>query len=134
MELAAVVQANIHVTSEKYRPVAARSSLIFFLMNDLVKLHTYYIYSLAAFKKVFYLGIDKVTEKKDEDDDAKAAEGDGEDGEEEEQGLSDEELAQRCIVLCDSITYTSFNYIRRGLFERDKLTVSTQLMLKILSK
>lgn len=45
-------QISIRVTSEKYRPVANRSSLLFFLMNDLVKIHSYYIYSLAAFTKV----------------------------------------------------------------------------------
>lgn len=45
-------QISIRVTSEKYRPVANRSSLLFFLMNDLVKVHSYYIYSLAAFTKV----------------------------------------------------------------------------------
>ena len=47
-----VLQISIRVTSEKYRPVANRSSLLFFLMNDLVKVHSYYIYSLAAFTKV----------------------------------------------------------------------------------
>lgn len=47
-----VLQVSIRVTSEKYRPVANRSSLLFFLMNDLVKIHSYYIYSLAAFTKV----------------------------------------------------------------------------------
>jgi dynein heavy chain, axonemal len=41
--------------------VANRTSLLFFLMNDLVKIHTYYIYSLAAFTLVFYRGIDLVT-------------------------------------------------------------------------
>lgn len=56
-------QANIKITSEKYRPVANRTSLLFFLMNDLVKIHTYYIYSLAAFTLVFYRGIDLVTDK-----------------------------------------------------------------------
>ena len=29
-------------------------------MNDLVKMHTYYMYSLEAFTTVFYRGIDKV--------------------------------------------------------------------------
>ena len=45
-------QEAIRGTSEKYRPVANRTSLLFFLMGDLVKIHTYYIYSLAAFTKV----------------------------------------------------------------------------------
>ena len=54
-------QIEIKKTSEKYRGVANRSSLLFFLMNDLVKIHTYYIYSLEAFTTVFYRGIDLVT-------------------------------------------------------------------------
>jgi len=54
-------QASIKITSEKYRPVANRTSLLFFLMGDLVKIHTYYIYSLAAFTQVFFRGIDLVT-------------------------------------------------------------------------
>jgi dynein heavy chain, axonemal len=52
--------------------------------------------------------------------------------EDEKRELNDEELARRCGVLIDSITRTVFNYIRRGLFERDKLTVSTLLTLKIM--
>ena len=39
--------------------------------------------------------------------------------------LTDEELAARCIVLNKSITLTTFNYLRRGLFEKDKFTVAT---------
>lgn len=114
-ELARITQANIRITSEKYRPVANRSSLLFFLMNDLVKIHTYYIYSLAAFTLVFYRGIDLVpieVGKVDRyptmmmmDDDAciiqaAKAEGEGADGEAaggegKKSELNDEELAKR---------------------------------------
>ena len=34
--------------------------------------------------------------------------------------------------MVDAVTTTVFNYVRRGLFERDKLTVATMLTLKIL--
>jgi len=112
-------QAAIKITSEKYRGVANRSSLLFFLMNDLVKMHTYYIYSLEAFTVVFYRGIDTVTEKKE------PVEG------EEQVELTDEELKARCLVLIDSITRTVFNYVRRGVFEMDKLTVASLLTLRI---
>lgn len=40
--------------------------------------------------------------------------------------------SSRCGVLVDAVTETVFNYVRRGLFERDKLTVATMLTLKIL--
>ena len=144
--LATSTQMTIKQTSEKYRVVANRSSLLFFLMNDLVKIHTYYIYSLEAFTTVFYRGIDLVTITAQEAADAAAAaaaialEVDGalsaenvpeaapvvEDGE-----LTDEQLAARCVVLLTSITSTVFNYVRRGVFEMDKLTVATLLTLRI---
>jgi len=41
-------------------------------------------------------------------------------------------LNKRVIALQDSITYTSFQYCRRGLFEKHKLIVSTMLALRIL--
>jgi dynein heavy chain len=118
-EAAKQTQVIIKTTSEKYRSVANRSSLLFFLMNDLVKMHTYYIYSLEAFTTVFYRGIDNVTSEPVE------VEG------EEKHEATDAELATRCTVLTESITRTVFNYIRRGLFEVDKLTVATLLTLRI---
>ena len=120
---ATATQATIKTTSEKFRSVANRSSLLFFLMNDLVKMHTYYIYSLEAFTQVFYRGIDLcvVNEEKPE----------GSSIEESSKEASDEELAARCRLLIDSITKTVFNYIRRGLFESDKLTVATLLTVRV---
>ena len=129
-KLAKKTQADILGTSEKYRPVANRSSLLFFMMNDLSKIHTYYIYSLEAFQQVFSRGIEIISKDsigalmddatEDYDDDESRVE------------ASDEELATRCKNLKESITLTVFNYIRRGLFEKDKLTVATLLTFKIL--
>jgi dynein heavy chain len=45
--------------------------------------------------------------------------------------LSDVEMAERCRTLIDSITSTVFGYVRRGLFERHKLTVAVLLTLRI---
>ena len=178
--LASATQVTIKQTSEKYRGVADRSALLFFLMTDLVKIHTYYIYSLEAFITVFYRGIDKVTDLRvakekekergrdkgrsgdgdgDGDVDAEAGdregeadvdvEGDvdevaplgvenvdstraeGEGGEGEGKELSDEQLASRCFELKNSITSTVFEYLRRGVFETDKLTVATLFTLRV---
>jgi dynein heavy chain len=124
---AAKTQATIKTTSEKYRGVANRSSLLFFLMNDLAKMHTYYMYSLEAFTVVFYRGIDLVPNVI-----AAPVEGDAAaPASDEPREATDQELAARCIVLIDSITQTVFNYVRRGLFEMDKLTVATILTLRI---
>ncbi len=126
--LAAETQRVIKLTSEKYRGVANRSSLLFFLMNDLAKIHTYYIYSLEAFTSVFYRGIDRVPM-------APLEPLLGPDGNPVNDGApreaTDAELAERCSVLIDSITATVSNYLRRGLFETDKLTVATILTLRI---
>ena len=197
-------EAAVNETNEKYRSVAARGALVFFIMNDMFKVHTYYIYSLAAFKVVFLRGIDltgsppevlqlvrRVAERKqaealaagdaekkaenggDEDreegedaaDEAEVsadAAGDaedgggakedkeGEDGEEGEEApaaaeeeeveempeieVIDEAISGRCLALIDVCTKTIFEYIRRGLFERDKLTIATKLALSILLK
>ena len=122
-------QANILLTSERYRSVANISSLLFFIMNDLSKIHTYYIYSLAAFQQVFFSGIDAVSVDVmgDEPDDNSCI-----DDESEGDIVNSSQLEERCKVLIDSITLTVFNYIRRGLFETDKLTVATLLTFKVL--
>ena len=49
----------------------------------------------------------------------------------EPQEATDGELAIRCKLLIDSITKTVFNYVRRGVFESDKLTVATLLTVRI---
>ena len=199
-------EAAVNETNEKYRSVAARGALVFFIMNDMFKVHTYYIYSLAAFKVVFLHGIDltgdppevlqlvrRVAERKQAevlvagDPDEKAKDdtddggdggdggeeevelvggendknedgeeggegGEGDDAEEEEDGEEGEAAAEeemedmpevevvneaisgRCLSLIETCTMTIFEYIRRGLFERDKLTIATKLALSILLK
>lgn len=156
-------ETDINVTSEKYRPVAHRAALLFFLMNDLFRVHSYYIYSLTAFVTIFIRSIDLVSGDNDpmflpSDDAAPPAaaaaataasevkEGDAPAEATDAQApapaappaakpvrsLTDEELLQRCEILKESATFTSFKYVNRGMFEKDKLTVATQLTLKTL--
>merc|ERR1719355_468800 len=42
-------EAKINETSEFYRPTGIRGSLLFFLLMDLCKMHTFYRYSLDSF-------------------------------------------------------------------------------------
>lgn len=63
LEQGRATTAAINETSEAYRSVARRGSLLFFLLSDLVKIHTYYIYSLNAFVVVFVRAIDVVQGK-----------------------------------------------------------------------
>ena len=60
MDIAVETEKEINVTSEKYRDVAKRGSLLFFVMNDLFRIHSFYMYSLNAFVVIFMRGIDLV--------------------------------------------------------------------------
>lgn len=42
-----------------------------------------------------------------------------------------EDVRSRVNTLIDGITYSTFNYISRGLFERDKLTFTAQLAFQV---
>lgn len=46
--------------------------------------------------------------------------------------MSPRTLSKRVEELIQSITYTSFTYTRRGLFERHKIIITTMLTLRIM--
>lgn len=46
VEIAKTTEAKINETSENYRPAASRGALIYFLLSDLAKVHSFYKYSL----------------------------------------------------------------------------------------
>ncbi|XP_062858858.1 dynein heavy chain 9, axonemal isoform X2 [Trichomycterus rosablanca] len=103
---AKVTEAKINEAREHYRPAAARASLLYFIMNDLNKIHPMYQFSLKAFSVVFQNAVLKAD--------------------------PDEALKQRVSNLIDSITFSVFQYTTRGLFECDKLTYTAQLAFLIL--
>uniref|UniRef100_A0A6Q2WZ44 Dynein axonemal heavy chain 17 n=1 Tax=Esox lucius TaxID=8010 RepID=A0A6Q2WZ44_ESOLU len=103
---AKVTEAKINEAREHYRPAATRASLLYFIMNDLNKIHPMYQFSLKAFSVVFQNAVLKAKE--------------------------DEVLKNRVSNLIDSITVQVFQYTTRGLFECDKLTYIAQLVFQIL--
>ncbi|XP_071376580.1 dynein axonemal heavy chain 11 [Centroberyx affinis] len=103
---AKVNEVKINEAREHYRPVAVRASLLYFIMNDLNKINPMYQFSLKAFNVVFHKAVDV----------AEAC----------------EDVKSRVNTLIDCITYSTFNYISRGLFERDKLTFTAQLAFQLL--
>ncbi|TMW57037.1 hypothetical protein Poli38472_002962 [Pythium oligandrum] len=169
-------EAQITALSAQYQSVATRGALLFFLMDGLQKMHSYYVYSLNAFVVIFQRGIDLVSSEKSrpesaganaagggllsrlkaaakkiiatqrfqwnadllladrvvdnaaQDIDALLAETD------QEEMLTPQQIQARCTQLSQSITDVVFNYVRRGFFERDKLTLATQLCFAILLK
>jgi len=60
--LATVISIQITETSEQYRPAANRGALVFFLMNELYKIHSFYKFSLDAFVIVVNRAIDIVAD------------------------------------------------------------------------
>ncbi|XP_022380343.1 dynein heavy chain 9, axonemal [Enhydra lutris kenyoni] len=103
---AKVTEVEINEAREHYRPAAARASLLYFVMNDLSKVHPMYQFSLKAFSIVFRKAVEKAAPV--------------------------QSLKERVTNLIDSITFSVYQYTTRGLFECDKLTYLTQLTFQIL--
>ena len=151
VEIAKVTEVKINKASEFYRPAAIRGALIFFVMNELYKMDSFYMYSLESFLVVIcraikivadkYKSIEEEEEKKkkeknsenQEDDDGEEKEEDDVKKEEDEAEL-EEKVKKRVEELCESITYQSFGYVQKGLFVKHKIIFSTLLCLRILEK
>lgn len=103
---ARVTAVKIDEAREIYRPVAARASLLYFVLNDLNKINMLYQFSLKAFSVVFLNAI--------------------------RFAVASEDLAKRVALLMDSITYLVFIYTSRGLFEGDKLTFLCQMTIQVI--
>uniref|UniRef100_A0A4W6EXC9 Dynein axonemal heavy chain 11 n=1 Tax=Lates calcarifer TaxID=8187 RepID=A0A4W6EXC9_LATCA len=103
---AKVNEVKINEAREHYRAVAVRASLLYFIMNDLNKINPMYQFSLKAFNVVFHKAV--------------------------EMAEACEDVKSRVNTLIDCVTYSTFNYISRGLFERDKLTFTAQLAFQLL--
>jgi hypothetical protein len=54
-------ETAINDSRNKYRPVAKRGAMLFFLLNSLNKIHAFYQYSLNAFVVVFSRGLERAT-------------------------------------------------------------------------
>ena len=142
VEIAKVTEVQINEASEAYRPAASRGALVFFLMNELYKIHSYYKFSLDSFVIVVNRAIDivaaQMNPKKDKPEPVEGEEGaEGEqeaepEEEEEEEPMTPRTLKKRVEALTESITFEGFNYTRRGLFEQHKLLVASMLCLRIL--
>jgi len=100
--IAQQTEVEINTAREEYRPVASRASMLFFMLNNLFRIHTLYLFSLAAFVTVFERAIDEC-----QSDPA--------------------ELRERLTGLIENITFVVWDYTRRGMFEKHKLIVVNQL-------
>ncbi|CAG7837222.1 unnamed protein product [Allacma fusca] len=99
-------EIRISAAREKYRPVASRGSVLYFVVAQLTELDPMYQYSLKYFVQVFIQCIAS-TEKS-------------------------EELDERLRILRKATTLATYTNISRGLFEKDKLVFSFMLCSDIM--
>ena len=64
VEIAKITEAKINETSELYRPAASRGALVYFLLTDLSKIHSFYKFSLESYLVVIHRAIDNISENK----------------------------------------------------------------------
>ncbi|XP_054276499.1 dynein axonemal heavy chain 6-like [Macrosteles quadrilineatus] len=102
---AEATEEKISTAREKYRTVANRGSLLYFVVADLANIDPMYQFSLKYFNQVFNGVI--VT--------SPAA----------------SELSERLQILVDEITLAVYTNVSRGLFERHKLVFSFMLCASI---
>ena len=149
MIIAKQTEVIIDKAREEYRPVANRGSLLFFLLSDLFKVHTFHFYSLSSFEIVLTRAIAGRKAPGDlwSEDSAevkvfpgmknaaiKAAIEAARDPDEPEQKADPKKLQERLLYLVDNVTFEVFNYTRRGLFDAHKLIVATMLVLRVMQR
>lgn len=89
---------KIFISREKYRPVARRGSVLYFVIAGLSLVNEMYQYSLEFFTRLFKMRLEK--------------------------SEASDEIERRLIILIDDLTKAFYLSICRGLFERDKILYS----------
>ncbi|XP_075210256.1 dynein heavy chain 2, axonemal kl-2 [Lycorma delicatula] len=101
-----VVEVEIDSAREGYRESASRSSVLFFVLNDMSQIDPMYQFSLDSYIQLFINSIEK-SKKTDV-------------------------LEERIKFLNDYHTYAVYRNTCRGLFEKHKLLFSFHMVMKIL--
>ncbi|KAL3815567.1 hypothetical protein ACHAXA_000299 [Cyclostephanos tholiformis] len=99
-------RSNIAEKREQFRPAATRGSVLYFSIVEMSLVNVMYQTSLTQFLELFNGSIDKA----------------------EKATLA----SKRVSNIIETMTYMTFRYINRGLFEQDKLTFILLVTLKIL--
>jgi dynein heavy chain len=106
LETAESTAVTINRERTKYRPVAKRGSILYFVISSLANIDPMYNYSLEYFGKLFNQRLEK-SEKSTN-------------------------VYDRVNILINDITISFFEKISRGLFEKDKLLYSFLIVANIL--
>jgi dynein heavy chain len=144
-KIAAVTEVEINTAREMYRRVAARGSLMFFLLATLNKVHTFYHFSLSSFNTIVERAITGRRGQLVWNEEAimsniapaklkRALLDDAAERKKAIAATEPEQFEARMNFLVDNITFKVFDATRRGLLERHKLILATQLLLKVMAK
>ena len=106
LTVAEETEIKIDAAREGYRPCAQRSSILFFVLNDMGRIDPMYQFSLDAYIQLFNSSIDKSTHHA--------------------------KLEDRILALNEFHTYAVYKYTCRALFEKHKLLFSFQTCAKIM--
>jgi len=103
---AAEMRKNINEKREQYRPVATRGSVLYFAIVDMSQVNCMYQTSLDQFQQQFDQSMDLA----------------------EKAALA----SKRVNNIIDTMTYITYRYINRGLYECDKTSFKLIVMFKLL--
>lgn len=106
LEEAEKTEANISAAREKYRPVASRGSVMYFVVADLGLIDPMYQFSLRYFTQLFNSTIENAPKAAD--------------------------LDKRLAILLSETTISVYTNVSRGLFEKDKLVFSFMQCVEIM--
>ena len=112
----------------RYRPVATRASLLYFVLNDLASVDPMYQFSLDAYTALFRQSIKESAEAAASSTNAAMAALQAR--LQAAAGGSTDALKQRIETINSFHTYATYKYACRGLFERHKLLLSLQICVK----
>ncbi|KAK3599709.1 hypothetical protein CHS0354_037182 [Potamilus streckersoni] len=105
---AETTEEKITLARSKYIPVAARGSVMYFVVADMGEVDPMYQFSLKYFKALFNTTIE-TSEKSDD-------------------------LQKRLQICLDETTMAIYNNVARGLFEKDKLVFSFMMCVEIMKQ